>query len=178
MNTFHAVSCDSTFSFRKTNSNEVSKIIHDLNIKKLAKIMIFLRLWLSNKIKTLVHSYLKTTFPLLTRINFPNYKQVSILSNFSKIPGKLMYKQFYLHFESTLSSSQCGFRKRYIAQHSLYCLLILKSKEIVDNGLDFGALLTHLSKLYWYGASHKSLELIFPYYENRTLTYQHKQLFQ
>ena len=56
-------------------------------------------------------------------------------------------KQLYLHLETTLSSSQCGLRKGYSAQH---CLLVIieKFKEAVDNGNEFGALLADLSKVF------------------------------
>ena len=54
-----------------------------------------------------------------------------------------MYKQLYLHLETILSSSQCGFRKGYSSQH---CLLVIieKLKEAVSNGNEFGAPLTDL----------------------------------
>ena len=54
-----------------------------------------------------------------SKTNKPNYMPLSILSNFSKLYEKLMYKQLYLHFETILSSSQYGFRKEGSAQHCL-----------------------------------------------------------
>ena len=109
-----------------------------------------------------------------------NYRPVSVLSNLSKIYEKLMYNQLYEYFDNILFPSQCGFRKGYSAQH---CLLVMieKFKEAIDRGYEFGALLTDLSKafdcinhplliakLYNYGVSPLSINLIFSYLNNRT----------
>ena len=103
-----------------------------------------------------------------------NYRPVSILSNISKIYEKLIYNQLYDYFDDILS------RKRQTTQH---CLLVMleKFKESVDKGNEFDALLTNLSKafdcinhklliakLFWYGVSPSSLDLIFSYLLNRT----------
>ena len=76
-----------------------------------------------------------------------NYRPVSILSNFSKTYEKLMYNQLYEYFENILFSNQCGFWKRYSAQH---CLLVMikKIKKAIDRGNEFGALLTDLFKAF------------------------------
>ena len=109
-----------------------------------------------------------------------NYRPVSILSNLSKIYEKLMYNQLYEYFDNILFPSQCGFRKGYSAQH---CLLVMieKFKEAIDRGYEFGALLTDLSKafdcinhplliakLYNYGVSPLSFNMMFSYLSNRT----------
>ena len=39
-----------------------------------------------------------------------NYTPVSILSKFSNLYEKLMYKKLYLHFETTLLSGEYGFK--------------------------------------------------------------------
>ena len=103
-----------------------------------------------------------------------NYRPVSILSNISKIYEKLIYNQLYDYFDDILS------RKKQSTQH---CLLVMleKFKESVDKGNEFDALLTNLSKvfdcinhklliakLFWYGVSPSSLDLIFSYLLNRT----------
>ena len=109
-----------------------------------------------------------------------NYRPVSILSNFSKFYEKLMYNQLYEYFENILFPSQWGFRKGYSAQH---CLLVMieKFKEAIDRGYEFGALLTDLSKafdcinhplfitkLYNYGVSPLSINMIFFLFEQST----------
>ena len=81
------------------------------------------------------------------------------------------------YFDNILFPSQCGYGKGYSAQH---CLLVLieKFKESIDMGYEFGALLTDLSKefdcinhpllfakLYNYGASPLSINMIFFLFE-------------
>ena len=79
-----------------------------------------------------------------------------------------------------LSPSKCGFRKGHSTQHFLLVMLE-QFKESVNKGNEFGALLTDLSKafdcinhklliakLFWYGVSPSSLNLIFSYLSNRT----------
>ena len=106
-----------------------------------------------------------------------NYRPVSVLSNVSKIYGKLMYNQLYEYFDNILFPSQCGFQKGYSAQH---CLLVMieKLKEAIDRGNELGALITDLSKtfdciqhplliakLYNYGVPHLSFNMIFFLFE-------------
>ena len=108
-----------------------------------------------------------------------NYRPVSILSNLSKIYEKL-YKQLYDYFDNILFQSQCGFRKGYSALHCLLAM-IEKFKEAIDRGNEFGPVLTDLSKafdfinhpllitkLYNYGVSPLSVNMIFSYLGNRT----------
>ena len=93
---------------------------------------------------------------------------------------KLIYNQLYEYFDNTLFPSQCGFRKDYSAQH---CLLVMieKFNEAIDRDYEFCALLTDLSKgfdcinhplliakLYNYGVSPFSINMIFSYLHNRT----------
>ena len=109
-----------------------------------------------------------------------NYRPVSMLPNISKIHEKTIYNQLYDYFDDILSSSQCGFCKGGNTQHCLLAMLE-KFKESVDKGNEFGTLLTDLSKafdsiyhklliakLFWYGVSPSSLNLIFSYLSNRT----------
>ena len=51
------------------------------------------------------------------------------------------------YFDTLLSNYQCGFRKRFNAQHCLVSM-IEKWKERVDSGGAFGALMTDLSKAF------------------------------
>ena len=91
-----------------------------------------------------------------------------------------MYNQLYSYFDNILSQNQFGFRKGHSAQQ---CLLVMieKFKEAIDKGHEFGALLTDLSKafdcidhklliakLYSYGISLSSINLLSSYLSNRT----------
>ena len=91
-----------------------------------------------------------------------------------------MYNQLYEYFDNMLFPSQSDFRKGYCPQQ---CLLfrIEKFKDDIDRGNEFGALLTDLSKafdcikhplliakLYNYGVSLLTVNMIFSYLSNRT----------
>ena len=90
-----------------------------------------------------------------------------------------MYNQLYIYFNNTLSPNQFGFLKGDSAQQ---CLLVMieKFKESIDKGHKFGALLTEVSKvfdcidhkiliakLYSYGISLSSINLLSSYLNNR-----------
>ena len=89
-----------------------------------------------------------------------------------------MYQQLHEHFNSILSSKQCGFPKGYSAQH---CLMVMleKLKESRDKREEFGATdlskeldcIDHnllITKLSFYGVIPISLQLIFSYLSKRT----------
>ena len=110
-----------------------------------------------------------------TKISKDNSRPVSILSDFSKIYERLMFKQISEYFEPILSKFQCGFRKGYSAQHCLLAM-IEKWKSADDNKKTFGALLkafdclNHdllLAKLNSYGFSLPALRMIQSYLSNR-----------
>ena len=185
----------SVFSFRKTTQKKVLKVIQDLNAKKSCqtsdtptKIIKLNCDIFSNLIYKHFNCCIdKGEFPndlkhadIVLKYKKENCRPVSVLSNLSKIYEKLMYNQLYEYFDNILLPSQCGFRKGYSAQH---CLLVMieKFKEAIDRGYEFGALLTDLSKafdcinhplliakLYNYGVSPLSINLIFFYLNNRT----------
>ena len=60
-----------------------------------------------------------------------------------------MFKQISEYFEPILSKFQCGFRKRFGAQHCLLAMLE-KWKSAVDKNRNFGAFLNDLSKAFDY----------------------------
>ena len=90
-----------------------------------------------------------------------------------------MYNQLYEYFDSILFPSQCGFRKGYGAQQCLL-FMIEKSKEAIDIGNEFGALLTDpkafdcinhpllIAKLYDHGVSLLCINMIFFCLSDRT----------
>ena len=48
-----------------------------------------------------------------------NYRQISILSNLSKIYERYMYAEINAYFDDILSKFQCGFRKGCRVEHCL-----------------------------------------------------------
>ena len=114
-----------------------------------------------------------------SRLEKTNYRPVSLLSNISRIFERCMHRRISEHFETVLSKFQCGFRKGYSTQHCL--LAMVKScKKALDQGNEYGALLTDLSKafdclphdllaakLHAYGFSTDSLKLINSYLTER-----------
>ena len=110
-----------------------------------------------------------------------NYRPVSILSNLSKIHEKVMHNQLYEYFDNILFSSQCGFQCGKGIVLNIEKVMIKKVKEAIDRGNEFGAVLTNLSKafdcinhplliakLYNYGVSPLTINMIFSYLNNRT----------
>ena len=153
---------DSVFSFRKTTQEKVLKVIEDLNAKKsyiTTKIFKLNSDISSNLIYKHFNCYIdKGEFPndlkhddiipiykKNNKCEKENYRPVSILLNLSKVYEKLMYNQLYQCFDNILFPSQCVCRKANSAQH---CLLVMieKFKEAIDEGYEFGALLTDISK--------------------------------
>ena len=77
-----------------------------------------------------------------------NYRQVSILSNISKLDERIIFNQMSEYFESSFSSKyQCGFRKGFSAQHCQVSVLE-KWKSANDNKKLFEGRLLDISKAF------------------------------
>ena len=87
---------------------------------------------------------IKPVFKKNDRTDKSNYRPVSILPNLSKVFERCIYKQLSVYFDWILSKQQCGFRKGFNVRHGLLKLLE-KWRESLDQGLEFGVLLTDLS---------------------------------
>ena len=100
-----------------------------------------------------------------------------------------MYNKLYDYFDNLLFPNHCGCRKGYSAQH---CLLVMikKFKEAIDRGNELRALPTYLSKafdcinyplliakMYNYGVSLLSINMIFSYLSNQTHRSKIKEYF-
>ena len=92
---------------------------------------------------------------------------------------RCLHKQISDFFDTIMSKYQCGFRKGYCVQHCLIALLE-KWRVNIDRGLEFGILLTDLSKafdcllhdlfiakLFANGLDDKALRLIYDYLRHR-----------
>ena len=107
-----------------------------------------------------------------SRLEKTNYRPVSLLPNISKNFERCMHRQISEYFETVSSKFQCGFRKGYNTQDCLLAM-VENCKKTLDQGNEYGALLTDLSKafdflphdlivakLHAYGFSIDSLKLI------------------
>ena len=74
-------------------------------------------------------------------------RPVSLLPNISKIFERCMHRQISEYFETVLSKFQCGFRKGYSTQDCLLAM-VENCKKALDQGNEYGALLTDLSKAF------------------------------
>ena len=107
-----------------------------------------------------------------SRLEKTNYRPVSLLPNISKNFERCMHRQISEYFETVSSKFQCGFRKGYNTQDCILAM-VENCKKTLDQGNEYGALLTDLSKafdflphdlivakLHAYGFSIDSLKLI------------------
>ena len=108
-----------------------------------------------------------------------NYRPVSVLPSISKVFEKLMQKQISGYINYHISPYMCGYRKGFSSQQALMSL-IKNWKRVLDKTGFGGAVLMDLSKafdtikhdlliakLYAYGFSKESLELLHSYLSNR-----------
>ena len=108
-----------------------------------------------------------------------NYQSISVLPNLSKIFENVLYDQIFSFFENIFSTYQTGFKKSFNPQSCLVAM-IEKFKKSLDQGGDYAALVTDLSKafdclphdpiivkLHAYGFDKASLGLMQSYFTGR-----------
>lgn len=108
-----------------------------------------------------------------------NYRPVSVLPSASKIFERLIQKQLFPFIEGSLSSSLCGYRKKYSTQTALVSL-VEKWKKMIDEKGYAGAILMDLSKAFdtinhelliaklcAYGIEKSSLDILYSYLSDR-----------
>ena len=95
----------------------------------------------------LKHANITPVFKKGYRGSKENYRPVSILPVISKNFEQLLCNQITPFMNQLLSKYQCGFLKRFNAQHCLLAMLE-KWKKAVDTKKVFGAFLTDLSKAF------------------------------
>ena len=112
---------------------------------------------------------------------FSNYRPISLLTSFSKIIEKIIYKRLYCHLSSNniLVNNQFGFREKLSTELATYSLLntILPSLDMKHfvGGLFFDLqkafdCVSHtilVDKMEFYGFSGSAIKLIKSYLENR-----------
>ena len=159
---------NSTFKFRDTTTDEIKKIIKNLDPNKSependlpAKIIKkYPDLFAECFSKSINHSFSTGIFPNISKsaIVSPvhkknskndktNYRPISILPVISKIYERVYHNQISEYFNQYFDEQQCGFRKGYSTQTSLLPLEELW-KLANDKREVFGALLIDLSKAF------------------------------
>ena len=82
-----------------------------------------------------------------SRLEKTNNRPVSLLPNISEVFERCMQRQISEYFETVLSKFQCDFRKGYSTQDCLSAM-VENCKKALDQGNEYGALLTDLSKAF------------------------------
>ena len=143
-----------SFFLSPTVPDEILKIIDALDLKKsegpngipvflLKTFKNFFSLWLSKLVNL---CFVTGTFPELlklakvqplhkkdSKLNYLNYRPISLLSVFSKIYEKLIYTRIYSYLDRNklIYSKQFGFRSKYSTNHAIISLT-----EHIRNHLD------------------------------------------
>ena len=131
-----------TFFLTPTDKNEIAFIISSLDFHKSSgpnsipvKILKLLKNDISQQLSDIFNmSYLTGQFPSVlkiakvipihkkqSKVDYANYRPISLLSNIEKIIEKLMYKRLsnFLDINNLIYSLQFGFRQKYSTTHAL-----------------------------------------------------------
>ena len=75
-----------------------------------------------------------------SKLDYSNYRPISLLSNIEKILEKLMYKRLYtfLNKNNVIYNLQFGFRQQYSTSHSLINITENIRKALDDGSIDCG----------------------------------------
>ena len=133
---------DSTIFLQSTDKEEIANIISSLNSGKASgpnsipyRILFILKNEISKQLADLFNlSFMTGVFPSVfktakvvpvfkkdSKLDYSNYRRISLLSNIKKILEKLMYKRLYT-FRNTnniIYNLQFGFRQQYSISHAL-----------------------------------------------------------
>ena len=146
---------DSTIFLQPTDKEEIANIISSLNSSKASgpniipyRILFLLKNDISKQLADLFNlSFLTGVFTSVLKIakvipvfkkdsklDYSNYRPISLLSNIEKILEKLMYKRLYTFLNNNnIYNLQFGFRQQYSTSHAL-----INITEIIRKALDDG----------------------------------------
>ena len=151
----------STTFLQPTDKEEVANIMSCLHSNKASglnsipyKILFLLKNKISNQLADLFNlsfktgvfpSVLKTTrvipiFKKDSKLDYSNYRPVSLLSNIEKILEKLMYRRLYtfLNNKDIIYDLQFGFRQQFSTSHVLINITETIRKPLDDGNIDCG----------------------------------------
>mgnify|MGYP001792074473 CR=1 FL=1 len=159
---------ENLFFFKEITTDELEKVIKDLNIKKgslsnciPAKILkensntyiLYLKKIINQSIESSTFpSKLKMAevIPVYKKddpLEKENYRPISLLSHVSKIFERILFNQISKYIEPYLSAFLTGFRKGHNTQHSLI-KMIEQWKKLLDQGFHIGVIYMDLSKAF------------------------------
>ena len=75
-----------------------------------------------------------------SKLDYSNYRPISLLSNIEKILEKLMYKRLYtfLNKNNVIYNLQFGFRQQYSTSHALINITENIRKALDDGNIGYG----------------------------------------
>ena len=152
---------NSTIFPQPTDKEEIANIISSLNSSKASgpnsipyRILFLLKNEISKQLADLFNlSFMTGVFPSVlktakvvpvfkkdSKLDYSNYRPISLLSNIEKILEKLMYKRLYtfLDNKNIIYDLQFGFRQQYSTSHVLINITENITKTLDDGNVGFG----------------------------------------
>ena len=152
---------DSTIFLQPTDKEEIANIISSLNSNKASdpnsipyRILFLLKTEISKQVADLFNlSFTTGVFPPVlktekvvpvfkkdSKLDYSNYRPISLLSNTEKILEKLMYKRLYtfLNNNNIIYNLQFGFRQQYSTSHALINITENIRKALDDGNIGCG----------------------------------------
>ena len=151
----------STIFLQPTDKEEIANIISSLNSNKTSgpnsipyRVLFLLKNEISKQLADLFNlSFMTGVFPSVlktakvvpvfkkdSKLNYSNYRPISLLSNIEKILEKLMYKRLYafLDYNNIIYDLQFGFRQQYFTSHALINITENIRKALDDGNIGCG----------------------------------------
>ena len=151
----------STIFLQPTDKEEIANIISSLNSNKTSgpnsipyRVLFLLKNEISKQLADLFNlSFMTGVFPSVlktakvvpvfkkdSKLNYSNYRPISLLSNIEKILEKLMYKRLYafLDYNNIIYDLQFGFRQQYSTSHALINITENIRKALDDGNIECG----------------------------------------
>ena len=150
-----------TIFLQPTDKEEIANIISSLNSNKTSgpnsipyRVLFLLKNEISKQLADLFNlSFMTGVFPSVlktakvvpvfkkdSKLNYSNYRPISLLSNIEKILEKLMYKRLYafLDYNNIIYDLQFGFRQQYSTSHALINITENIRKALDDGNMGCG----------------------------------------
>ena len=112
----------STIFLQPTDKEEIAYIVSSLNSNKVSGpnsipyiVLFLLKKWNFKAISRFIQPLFHDLCFSFSKLDYSNYRPISLLSNIEKILEKLMYKRLYTFFNknNVIYNLQFGFRKQY-----------------------------------------------------------------